>query len=221
MKMPAWSYSSLTAFQTCPRRYYLTRVSKQVIEPQSEAMIYGNRVHEALEYRIKNGTPLPEGLEKYEVVAKTLEAAPVKWQTETKFALTEALEPTEFFAKNVWCRGIMDIHAVKGNLAVVADYKTGKVRPELSQLKLFAAATFHKYPQVDTVQTLFLWLQNGTKFTEEVFHREQLDDIWEYFTPLISRMQVAYATDTWPPVPSGLCRKWCPVGTRLCEHCGS
>ena len=44
-----WSYSALTSYETCPKRYQLTRVTKQVTEPQTEATRWGNEVHKALE----------------------------------------------------------------------------------------------------------------------------------------------------------------------------
>ena len=58
----AWSYSALTAFETCPRRFELTRVTRQVKEPQTEATIWGNEVHKALELFAKDGKPLPKNL---------------------------------------------------------------------------------------------------------------------------------------------------------------
>ena len=45
----AWSYSSLRAFETCPWRYYLTRVSKEVIEPETEVLKWGNEVHKVFD----------------------------------------------------------------------------------------------------------------------------------------------------------------------------
>ena len=40
----AWSYSALGAFETCPHRYMVTRVTKAITEPQTEATLWGNRV---------------------------------------------------------------------------------------------------------------------------------------------------------------------------------
>lgn len=220
MTMPPWSYSSLSAFLQCPRRYYLTRVSKTVTEPPTEATIWGNEVHKALENRIKDKTPLPAGMQRFEAVAQELESWSDDWVTEDRFGLTENLEPTEFFAKDVWCRGVLDVYTVRGKRAFVADYKTGKKRPDLSQLKLFAAAIFHKYPHVERIKTAFLWLNHGEKTLDD-FHRDDLQFIWKYFLPQLRRLEAAYEKDLWPPNPSGLCRNWCPVGKRNCEHCGS
>lgn len=60
-----WSYSALTAFETCPKRFQLTRVTKKVFEPQTEATLWGNKVHKALELFAKNGSPLPADMKAY------------------------------------------------------------------------------------------------------------------------------------------------------------
>ena len=64
-KEQAWSYSSLGAFETCPWRWYLTKISKEIVEPQTDATLWGNRVHKAFEHRISNGTPFTPELEGY------------------------------------------------------------------------------------------------------------------------------------------------------------
>ena len=54
-----WSYSSLKLFEQCPRKYYHLRVAKDFEEPESQAMLYGTQFHEAAEFYIRDGTPLP------------------------------------------------------------------------------------------------------------------------------------------------------------------
>jgi len=55
-----WSYSSLSLFQQCPRKYYRLRVAKDIKEGETEALIYGKEVHKAAEDYVKDGTPIPE-----------------------------------------------------------------------------------------------------------------------------------------------------------------
>ena len=75
------------------------------------------------------------------------------------------------------------------------------------------------YPWVDKVVTGFIWLKTS-EFDKEVFTREQLPEIWSEFMPRLARVAIAYDQDKWTPKPSGLCKKWCPVGRQLCEFCG-
>ena len=216
----AWSYSSLSAFETCPKRYYLTKVSKQVQEPQTEATIWGNKVHKALELRLA-GTPLPDTMQQFEPIAATVVARAKggKIGAEQKMALTKSFKPTTWFGKDVWVRGITDFTIEKGDKVFIGDWKTGKPTPESAQLKLTAAMTFAHKPYVNTVINSFVWLKTGG-ITHEVFQREDVPEIWQEFMPRIQRLEHAMEENKFPARPSGLCRAWCPVGKKLCEHCG-
>lgn len=214
-----WSYSSLSAFETCARRFYLTRITKQVIEPQSAAMVWGNSVHKALEDAVAGTAPLAERFKEYAPIVAKVRAATGKKQTEQKFALTKAFRPTTFFAPDAWFRGVIDLAVVGTKTAVIADYKTGKVKTDGDQLKLFAGAAFALYPWVEKVRTSYIWLAHDSTTTTD-FVKEDLPSIWQEFAPRVHRMEVALKDDKWMPKPSGLCNAWCPVGKKLCEFCG-
>jgi len=215
-----WSYSALTAFETCPRRFQLTRVTKQVKEPQNEASIWGNRVHKALEEYAKGKKAMPPEMAEYGRYVDKILSYDGKRVIEEKVALDKSLRPVKWFDKNVWVRGIIDIGVVGSEKAYLLDWKTGKRKPDNDQLMLFAALAFAKYPWINTVTTGFVWLKES-KFDKDTFTREQLGEIWDEFLPRLSRLAVAYNEDKWIPKPSGLCRNWCPVGSKLCEFCGT
>ena len=75
-KKPAWSYSSITLFDQCPKKYYHLRVVKDIKEPESEAMLYGTAVHEAAENYMRDGTPIPEKFAFMEPYLVKLKAIP-------------------------------------------------------------------------------------------------------------------------------------------------
>lgn len=215
----AWSYSSLTAFETCPRRYYLTKVSKEVSEPQTEATLWGNKVHKALEHRLVKAAPLPESMEMFEPIAASVaeKAKGGKLEAEQKMALTKSFTPTTWFGKDVWVRGITDFTITKGDKVFIGDWKTGKPTPGSAQLMLTAAMTMHQKPYINTVINAFVWLKTGS-ITHEVFTREDIPKIWQEFTPRVNRLESAMADNKWPARPSGLCRNYCPC--HGCEHNG-
>jgi len=221
MTPPPWSYSSLTSFETCPRRHYLTRVSKQVTEPQSDAIIWGNEVHKALELRIAQGKPLPKHMERYEhMVQRLLSKSLDDVLTEQQLAVNYSLQPTDWWGKDAWCRGVVDLIIVNGSTAILLDWKTGKnIKPDSDQLKLFAALTMAHKPEVTKTRTGFVWLAQS-KLTAERYAREDTPLIWQSFSPRVKRLEQAYEKDQWPAKPSGLCRAWCPVGRSNCEFCG-
>lgn len=214
-----WSYSSLSAFETCPRRFYLTRIAKLVAEPQSEAMTWGNEVHKALENAVNGTQALAPRFSSYAPVVERVRAADGTKHTEKKFGLTSSFKPTTFFAKDVWFRGVLDLTIIKPKIGIVLDYKTGAVKSDGDQLKLFAAATFAHHPHLEVVKAGYLWLAKD-KTTSTDYRKEEVPVIWQEFLPRIRRMEVAQETDKWPPNPSGLCAKWCPVGRKLCDFCG-
>lgn len=54
-----WSYSSLSLFQQCPRKYYRLKVVKDVKDKETEALLYGKEVHKAAEEYVRDGKPIP------------------------------------------------------------------------------------------------------------------------------------------------------------------
>lgn len=217
----AWSYSALSSFETCPRRHNLTKVTKEVSEGQSDAMLWGNKVHKALELRIKDRKPLSPEMIAYEPLALSVERSGAGGliETEQKMALDVNYNVTGYFAPDCWVRVITDATVIKGKKAAVLDWKTGKPTPASKQLDLCAAATFAAHPYLETIATSFVWLQHGTT-TNATFTRDDVPTIWQEFAPRVTRMEHALQSGNFPPKPSGLCREWCPVPKRLCEHSG-
>ena len=213
----AWSYSSLTAYETCPRRYYHTRVAKDIVEPETQALTWGNAVHKALELRAKENKPLPTGMEQWEPLVAKILAAGGEVFTEKQIALTKSFTPCDWFADDVWVRGVVDIGVVRGPLLVALDYKTGKPKRDSDQLQLFAALLMATYPDCDTVKTGFLWLKTSG-IDQARFERGDLPSIWNKFLPRVKALEEAHRTESWPTRPSGLCRNWCPC--KQCPHNG-
>jgi hypothetical protein len=211
MQIPAWTYSQLDKFETCPRQFFHVRVAKDVVEPPTEATMWGEKVHSAFEDRIKDNTPLPEGMTQWEPFAAKLERLPGVKYTEQKMAVGKDFQPTDW--SSGWTRGIADLLVVSGSSAVVMDYKTGK-RKLTEQLMLYAGYTFAYYPEVSTVTTGFVWLRDK-KIDKETYKREDVPMIWNTFLPRVRKLELAYEKNAWPCRPSGLCNGWCPVKT--CE----
>jgi len=213
-----WSYSSLTSFETCPRKHYFIKIAKAVPDPPGEAAIWGNEGHKHLENRVKVGAPLPKAYAHCEKYVRTMEGVGTL-QAEAQMCINKSFEPVGWFDKAGWARGIVDVHTVDDKRAIAWDWKFGKVKPDSDQLKLFAALMFHHYPQIQRVKTGFVWLAHQT-ITKDIFTRNQIQSIWSDFYPRVTRLEIALEKDKWPPKPSGLCKAWCNVGKSLCEFCG-
>ena len=203
----AWTYSHLEAFETCPRKFYHTKVLRDVDEPPSVQAEWGVRVHGAFESWIKDGTPLPDGMKQWEPLANKLARLPGEKHCEVKLALDRNFSPTDW--GNAWTRGVADLLVIHKDKALVADYKTGKRKPS-EQLQLYAAYTFAHYKEIKTVTTAFIWLKEK-KVDKKQITRDEVPIIWQDFLPRVRRLESAFENDSWPERPSGLCRAWCPV----------
>ena len=65
-----WSYSALTAYETCPKRYQLTRVTKQVIEAQNlQSLAKGSSSAKqfTLSFYVKGNATATYGIEIYDL----------------------------------------------------------------------------------------------------------------------------------------------------------
>ena len=122
----AWSYSSLKKFKTCAKQYYEVKVAKNYKEPDSTAAtMYGKEFHTAAEFYVQDGTPLPEHFKYSKPHLDVLRSIPGDKLCEHKMALTEKLEPCDFFAPDAWCRGVADLLIINKDTGIArcVDYK--------------------------------------------------------------------------------------------------
>ena len=213
----AWSYSALSAFETCPRQYHEMRVKKAWPDPPGEAQQFGTLVHKYLENRIDKGTALPVFLNHIEPIVKKLEDTKGVVQAEYKYALNEKLQPVEFFARDTWVRAVGDVVKVHEDRALALDWKTGKYRDGDDQLKVQSNVMFATMPHVQKIGVVYAWIKDK-RTTVRTFERKDVPMIWQEFLPRVKRMELAHANKDYPPKPSGLCRKWCAV--KSCEFNG-
>lgn len=216
--MIKWSFSSLKQYKTCPRQYYELRVAKSFTSREGDDALYGKEVHKALEDYVRDSKPLPKFYEQFRrMVDPLLEIEGTRY-CEHEMALTLTKEPCDFHAENYWVRGIADLLVVNGDVAYIVDYKTGKpTYADPNQLKLMALMTFVHFPQVQQIKSGLMFLLHDV-FIAESYQRENLDSMWKVFEPDLERLQIAFDNALWPPTPTGLCRRHCPVET--CKYYG-
>lgn len=218
MTKHAWSFSALKTFETCPRKYHAEKVAKLYPFEETEQTLYGKKVHLACEEYIRDGKPLPKGMEQFQKALDSLNKIPGDKHCELKMALTADRQPVKFLDKSVWVRGIADLIILDGDKAWVVDYKTGSAKyPDKKQLELMALMVFDHYPEVQKVKAALVFLLHDVVI-KEAYTRDQADELWERWGQKTDILDRAFEHDNWPPNPNGLCRKWCPVET--CEFNG-
>lgn len=210
MKPLAWSHSSLEDFVNCPRAFHAKRIIKTVKQEQGVEAKWGEMVHTHFEQRQKDGVILPDFLAEHEPFMKFISDKPGIMTTEQKIGLNLKLQGCGFFDKDVWFRGVIDFRKVDAPIAFVLDYKTGKPHAKFRQLKLFALYTFLTDHTVDLVNAQYYWTKTKS-VTKAIYGREDVPALWADVMPDLKQYREAFATDTWQPRQSGLCKAHCPV----------
>ena len=214
-----WSYSSISLFQQCPRKYHRLRVLKDVVEPPQAHLDYGSAVHKAAEDYVCGGIDIPE---KYGFIKTPLDAfkiLPGEKHCEYEMGLTKDFKPCAFRDPDVWLRGIADLLIINGDEAKIVDYKTGKSAQyaDTKQLELLALLVFKHFPNVKHVKAGLVFFVAESLVKAE-FTEDQQSIAWTRWLPEIERLETALETDMWNPKPNFTCRKFCAVVD--CEHNG-
>lgn len=217
--MTAWSYSSISTFKQCPKKYYHLKVAKDVKDTSSEAMVYGNLVHKAAEDFIKEGTPIPKKFDYMVPIVTALNNIEGEKHCELRFGVAydgKDYKPTGFFSKDVWFRGIADLLIVNEDKAFLVDYKTGKNAKyaDTAQLDMLAAATFTHFPEVTHIKSALAYVVSK-EFIRKEHSRDLHGSYYTTFEEPLEALAAAEEHDVWNAKSGPLCA-YCPV--TKCEH---
>ena len=209
MTLPVpWTYTNLSDFDNCPHKYYRKHVKKDLPkEPPSEAMTWGISVHEAMEKRLRDRTPLPETMLKFEPLAAVVERLPGIKTYETKVAINVNWTGTRFFGDDVFGRGKIDVLVVPENgNGLILDWKTGKKREDPFELMCFALMASKQW-NVQNWKGAYVWLQDMKLGQMYDLNPDEAMRTIEKRTQAIEENAMR---DHWPKHDNPLCG-WCPV----------
>jgi hypothetical protein len=224
MKPSSWSYSGITLFEQCPKKYYHMRVAKDISEPPSTAMMYGTDVHAAAEYYIRDGVPLPEKYSYLNPLLEKLNTYPGQKHCELEMGLQRVdgrLLPCAFNDPNVWYRGIADLVIISpdGKMARIIDYKTGKSSryADTKQLALMAACVFLHFPTVEHIKAALLFVV-AEDLVKAEYDAPAAMHIFTELDDILTQRDAAYESEVFNPKKNFTCRAYCPV--LICPHNG-
>ena len=213
----SWSWSRYSAFTTCPRQLWHQvapkgHVDRVEFEPTKQ-ILDGREIDEALSARLGKKVPLPAKFQPYEPMCQLIDAAPGSKHVQMQLALDQTLKPCGYRDwDRAYVRVIYDLSIIDRTHAFLWDFKNGKISTSEGQNCLFSATAFHVLPEVETIDTAYIWLQYGV-VSPKTYRRRELPDMWQEFIPTVERMQVAHKNGYWPAEPqkfgkSFACR-WC------------
>jgi hypothetical protein len=208
----AWSYSKYKAYDSCPKRFYEVDIAHNFAD-STEQLDWGNEVHKAIQLATEGKAPLPDSMKDYQKWVDEIKHGEGTLYVEQQYAITKDFQPTQWFAHNVWLRGICDVLRISpsGKSARARDYKTGGVKHDANQLMLMSQCIFVHHPTVQRIRAEFVWLKEDCVGTPEVYNRDTIVREWPPLLPQLKRMEEASRTLDYPPKPCGLCARWCPV----------
>lgn len=200
-----WTHTKLTNAERCPKQFHARYIAKTLPYTSSPEADEGNRVHKLMEDRIKFNRPLPEAecwREEF-IMPKT---SPVdNALAEHELAVTADGEPVDFWDKRAWFRGKLDylLMSADKSLAVITDWKTGRVWEDPDELETHGALAAITYPAVEEWWGMYVW------FKERRMGQPHVLDGKTAFHNLRKRVDVI-DLNCQDAGPSPLCR-FCPL----------
>lgn len=235
--MIALSWSRLSTYMQCPRKFQLSYISKSFREEEKSIhLVKGEQLHKQMEDYIlaRNGAAtMPLGFS-----AEVKQSLPY---VDKLYTLFDAIHPEaqvaadinwkacEWFAKETAWRAIWDASALSANKCFLADWKSGKVYPYgegFGQLHLSSVIALERWEALPEVTSAYVYLEHKVvtpiKLTRE--KTDQLDsrgkpvphlaEVKTYFEQWFEKVQMEKA---WEPIANDNCR-YCQATRAQCKY---
>ena len=236
--MIAWSYTRLKDFERCPLIFKLKNIpnaqgKKDVPFSSSPAMEEGKRKHKILEraaltlQKDRQSTLPPSEMSHVYPILNGFTKINQIISPEMDIAFKEDLTLCSWFDKQTWLRVKVDLMGVAVNAANsgydyqndvvnILDWKTGKVRVDMDQLRLYNVAALLYNPEAYEARSALVFVDHKQSSKILVTKREDLTTELTEFTDRSEAIQIAVERDSWPAVKNMFC-KWCPANVLQCS----
>lgn len=223
-----WSYSKLSTFEDCPLKAKFQYIDKVKV-PEKEVFEKGNRIHEVLD-RYVQGVPLvtkttvkkvfknnkavltPKAEKEVDRLKKAKKEKRAVVETEEKWGFNRLWSPTaSWFASDIYCRMVVDVSMVAGDVYEVIDHKTGRMYPShVDQGELYAFGAMNRLLLLGAEKTVknilvkFIYLEHNAIEEKKypVSSRDELQEKW------VARANAMEQASEFPAKPNDKC-KWC------------
>ncbi len=209
------SYSNLSDYLTCPKRFFHKHVAKDIPhETKSAAQTSGTKVHEALKKRLKIREPLPEEFRQYKEVCATVENHNSIKHLEIKLGVYSDGRSCDFFDPAVRLRGTLDLAMLNSPTALILDWKTGKPWEDPFELQIQGLLLQAHYPDLTLVTGSYVWLREAGRVGP--LYRLNAAETWGKVCDLAASIAHRIKANNWPPDDGPLC-SYCPVPKIVCS----
>lgn len=219
----ALSFTKFSDFDTCPRMYAEKYIWKTVeFNTSNPTLLWGNKVHEALDKYVMKGVPLDKDVKQFQSVPDAIMGKRDRLAEKGKLAL-------DIFGEQEWamgldgrfklwrdtsgvfCRGKADVGIASQKTLYLYDYKTGQGKyPKVEQLELMAvmAASQNLLTGQHYVNGLLLFIE-ARKAVPYQFPVCELTERLQGWQKKAFTILDCYQRDSFPEKTSGLCKKHC------------
>ena len=221
LRFAPWSLSKAHTAIRCSFKFKLQYIERLKIKglPRARSTMLGIAAHEALEWTLRGKHSLQEALRRAAIKSeltsvemddlfalshniglflqrldKFKETKSVTEQfVEYRFALTEELNPTEYWGKDVFFRGVWDLCLrAREKYLIIIDHKTGYVggiETHKDQLNMYAIAGLHTFDNIRGVQSALNYIQDESGVTWADMHSAQYieETLTPWFVKFINR----------------------------------
>jgi CRISPR/Cas system-associated exonuclease Cas4 (RecB family) len=230
----AWSFSGLMDYEACPLRAKFRYINKIKTESAPAAQ-RGTELHLIAEYIVKKDENLRAAFEEEfpdssyhdrmiefnKALNKGLLQNFTDWQDayskgnvilEEQWGMTSDWEPCDFYADDVWWRGMLDLLELNDNRTHgwVVDHKSGKKYgnevKHAQQGQLYAFIAFMMYPSLETVTAQMCYLDLGEFSRPLTYTKQQAAKIGARFT---ERAELMTTDTTFRSKPNKYNCRWC------------
>lgn len=223
MSDPKWKFwgqsqSSIGTFETCPRKFkasYLTRETKWV---ETEANKYGNRLHEAMENAFQYNTPVPDEFAELNPIVDTIKSWPGRQFAELKLAVDADWQPCDWSDRYLGAK--IDLAHFHEKRVFMLDWKSGRVPDaryfNMLQLDVGAALIFSHHVSVDEVRAGYYYTRHDVIKPDHTdplgtYQKIGLQKLKDDLDSRIGVIKHAFDVDDFPAKQNGLCRAYCDV----------
>lgn len=202
--MSRYSYSKISTYLKCPRKFKHSYIDKLPRKEAGPAASRGTEIHAAMEnFLLGKITELPPPVRFYDdFLTQLADAGAI---AELGFAVNREWEVTTPEAEDVFMIGYIDALLAAPEELVVYDWKTGKVYEEhFDQRELYGIISLILHPQYDTVrvENVYTDLQ---QIEHNTFYREELENAKDKWMERVGKIE---SDEVFVPNPQFACR-WC------------
>ncbi len=224
----ALSWSRLSDFQQCPRKFklkYIDKASNFKMDDKSPHLVRGENVHKRLEEytiaRLSGKTDIPmSSLPEVETTKPLIDSFIANFAAvvpEQQISVDINWKQVDWFSKQSYYRAIYDFVALSPNALAINDWKTGKFKDysadQPGQLELSATIGMNMWPHIERVDTMYVYVDHKKTIKRSFTQTADRERLTMHF---VKQHEIVNAEANWDPKKNEFCN-FCDATKLQCQ----